>query len=145
MLAYATGARVGSLAGVTVADVHLAGPQPWIHFAVAKWDRPYSVPLGRAGRTAAAHLSADALEAGRELLIGVKPKTIYDWAQQAGATAGIKCWAHLLRHTFATRLAENPTVSPRTWMELMNHRDLSQYRRYARSRQHLLVAAMESF
>ena len=54
-LMYATGARVGSLVGVLPEDVYTApSGRQWIHFRVAKGDRPYDVPLNRLGRAAAA-------------------------------------------------------------------------------------------
>ncbi len=50
-LAYATGARVASLAGIMPEDVDLA--KGWIRFRVAKYGDAYGVPLGDRGRRAA--------------------------------------------------------------------------------------------
>lgn len=51
-------------------------------------------------------------------------------------------WPHLVRHVFGTKLA--PVSDPRHWMELMNHHDLSQYRRYAHPSEDALLAAVNT-
>ncbi len=135
-LAYATGARLGSLAAIMPEDVDLG--RNWLAFRVAKNGDLYGVPLGDRGRRAAEQLLAlmaytpTRVRTRRPTLIGVGESTISSWAKRAGEDAGVKTWTHLLRHTFATRLAENPEVDIRTWVELMNHRDGSLLRRYAR-------------
>ena len=57
MLALETGARVTSLASVRREDVHVDDPNgPWIYFATTKFDKPYELPLTRAGAIACRHL-----------------------------------------------------------------------------------------
>jgi len=68
---------------------------------------------------------------------------VWQWVKRAGDAAGIEVWPRLLRHTFATRLAEDPQVDMRTWIELMNHVDSSQFRRYAAASDEGLRRAVE--
>lgn len=140
---YATGARESSLAAVSVDDVDFR--HGVIHFRQAKGDRPYSVPLGRRGRRAASWLTADAERNGRSLLVGIQARTFWEWASEAGTDAGVKCYPHLLRHTFGTRLVEKTGMDELTWIQLMNHADGSQLKRYAGAQPERLRAAMAGF
>jgi integrase/recombinase XerC len=129
LLMYATGARIDSLCHVRPEDVE--GER--IHFRVAKYARPYSVPLGRVGREATKELLAweptDRRTGGRSgTLLRAGEERVRQWLALAQAMSGVKAHPHLLRHTYATRLAR--VTDPGTWAELMNHSDLSQYRRY---------------
>lgn len=132
---YATGARIGSMVALRPADLHL-GEDPHVTFAVAKGDKPYRVPLGPRAISAASRLleladySPKMANGRRETLVGVGENTIRNWFTEASDRSGIAARPHLMRHTFATRLAENGT-DVRTWIELMNHSDASQFRRYA--------------
>lgn len=145
-LAYATAARVGSLAAVIPTDVDLRAD--WIDFREAKWDEPYGVPLGTKGREAAEHLLAlvdyrpPKVASRRSTLIGVGPERIRQWVERAGELAGVEVWPHLLRHTAITRLAE-AGVDVRTIIEYANWRDPSQLRRYAAPSDPNLRAAAE--
>ncbi len=139
-LMYYTGARVGSIAGLTPNDV-IADQfgRRSVKFRVAKGGKPYTVPVEQKEAIAALdNLLALSREEFKPLrgkrrptLIGVGTGTIWSWARTAGEQAGVKVYPHLLRHTFATRLAEDPDVDVRTWIELMNHSDGSLMRRYA--------------
>lgn len=135
-LAYATGARLGSLCAVTAADVNLQAG--WISFRTAKGDAPYGVPLGERGKRAVEQLLALAdymppkVSHRRPTLVGVGPGSVSAWARKAGEAAGVRAYTHLLRHTFATRIASDPNVDIRTFIELMNHADGSMLRRYAK-------------
>jgi len=146
-LAYATGARVSSLCAVRREDVDLE--RGWIEFRVAKGDLPYGIPLGAKGKEAAEHLIAlidfkpNHAVMRKPTLVGVGPTSVWNWATKAGELAGLKVWPHLLRHTFATRLAEAGT-DVRTWTELMNHSDGSLLRRYAAPSDPNLRRAVES-
>ncbi len=101
-----------------------------LHVRVAKKDQPYAVPLNRVAAQAVAELSALARERGYATLLGVGAGRLSQWLSEAGQDAGIRVYPHLLRHSFATRLAE-AGVHPVTIAELMNHGDLSQLlRRY---------------
>lgn len=145
-LAYATGARVGSLVNVTAADVREAH----IVFRVAKHDKPYKVPLGPKGQEAVDELLKlrgyipKTVKKRRPTLVGVGEGTVHRWVKLAGEIAGTKAYPHLLRHTFATNLANNPDVDMRTFTELMNHRDGSLMRRYAAPRDERLKSAVAS-
>jgi integrase len=46
-------------------------------------------------------------DSARTVLVGVGDQVVRNWATWAGAHVGLKVWPHLLRHTFATRLAED--------------------------------------
>jgi integrase len=143
-LAYATGARVGSLVNVTKDDCR----EGHIIFRVAKHDKPYKVPLGAKGLEAVGELLKlrgylpPTVKRRRPTLVGVGEGTVHRWVKLAGELAGLKAYPHLLRHTFATNLANNPDVDMRTFVELMNHRDGSLMRRYAAPRDERLKAAV---
>lgn len=133
---YATGARVESLVNVEPDDLDLE--REWVTFRVAKNDDPYGVPLGHTALEAALEL-LDLMDYRprrgnhRGNLIGVGAQRFRGWLSEAAELAGItkRVHPHLLRHTYATRLSEDPSVAPRTWQELMNHKDMGQFRRYA--------------
>jgi site-specific recombinase XerD len=61
-------------------------------------------------------------------LIGVGPGRVWQWVNDASREANVRAWPHLARHTFGTMVAES--TDPAVWADLMNHSDLSQYRRY---------------
>jgi integrase len=139
LLAYVTGARVGSLVALRPCDVHL-GASPRIDFATAKGDRPYSVPLERAGVLAARHLLAIG-EVGKPRLIGVGAERFRQWVHAAEQEAGLgRVWPHLLRHAAATRVARS--TDPETWRRFMNHADLGQWTRYVAGSDERLRAAV---
>jgi integrase len=132
-LAYATGARVGSLVNVTKEDCR----EGHIVFRVAKHDKPYRVPLGPKGQEAVDELLGlrgyipPTVKRRRPTLVGVGEGTVHRWVKLAGEIAGFRAYPHLLRHAFADRVANDPNTDMRTWTELMNHRDGSLMRRYA--------------
>lgn len=126
MLALETGARVSTLVAIRREDFHLehAGEES-VWFRVAKGDRPYGVPLERAGLAAAHGL----LMTGYDPVLGVGAARFRQWVHEAEQIAGLeRVWPHLLRHTFAKRLAEGGDVE--AWRQGMNHADLSQWPRY---------------
>ncbi|HXF71159.1 MAG TPA: tyrosine-type recombinase/integrase [Actinomycetota bacterium] len=146
-LMYATGARVSSLCAVMPQDVDLERGR--IAFRVAKHGQPYAVPLGPRGLRAARELlelrdwRPRNVRERRPTLLGVGPFVVWRWCKAAGGLAGLEVHPHLLRHTFATRLAEDPRVDVRTWVELMNHRDASLLRRYAAASEERMRKAVE--
>jgi site-specific recombinase XerD len=137
-LMYATGARVGSICEVLPEEVNLV--RQTIFFRVAKGDRPYTNPLGPRGMRAALKLlelrdySPPRSGGRRPTLVGVASPIVQRWAKEAGEMAGVHVWTHLLRHTFAERIANDPAVPELVWTELMNHRDGALIRRYASAR-----------
>lgn len=147
-LMFATGARIGSLCGIRPEDV-LSGKSGnrWVHFAVAKDNRPYDVPLNALGAAAVDQLLELAtyrpprVRSRLPTLVGVEPSTVWTWMHRACEIAGVRAWPHLLRHAFATELAD---VDDRTWAELMNHRDASLRRRYADRRDDRMEAAVQT-
>lgn len=148
-LMYATGARLGSIAGVMPGDVDLA--KRVIHFRIAKGDRPYSVPLGERGYRAALRLlelidwHPKMASHRRPTLVGVGPGTVHRWVSEAGAKIGVRAFPHLIRHTFAERICNDPAVPALVAAELLNHADTALLRRYASGRgelQRLAVARL---
>lgn len=138
VLLYFTGARVGSFCEVTPADVRFDREgKPSISLRVTKGSKPYAVPVE-------APEAVDALvelvrlrgwkpkmAAGRrETLVGVGTTSVWNWVSKAGEAAGVKAYPHLLRHSFASDLAEDPNVAVGEWVALMNHSDASQFNRY---------------
>jgi site-specific recombinase XerD len=104
LLCYVTGARVGSLVHATPSDVHL-DEAPRLDLLRAKGDRPYSVPLERAGEIAVRHL----LHTADGRLIGVGAERFRQWVHAAEQDAGLpRVWPHLLRHAASTRVARRP-------------------------------------
>lgn len=140
-LAYCTGARVGSLCALLPEDVRLDRRDGCyvVDFRVTKHDKPYSVPLGTRGEKAYRALldlidyTPPRVATRRPTLLGIGPSQFWNWVSRSGEAAGVKVWPHLLRHTFLQRLAEDPTVADITWIELANHRDGSQRRRYSQA------------
>jgi integrase len=123
-----TGARIGSLAGVTPEDV----AHGRIHFRHTKNDRPYSVKLTPAAQEAVAELRA-LMRPGQETLVGCAKTTLWAWFNQAAREAGLppgRRHPHLARHTAATALYKR-TKDPLLVQEFLNHADLSQIPRYA--------------
>jgi site-specific recombinase XerD len=147
ILAYSTGARVSSLVGLRYEDC--CPTKKRAVFQVAKGDKPYEVPLSAQawGAVEALHELRDySPRRGKRTtdnLLGVREESFRVWLRKAAEAAGIerRVWAHLLRHTFATELAA--VCDPRTWQELMNHSDMSQYRRYAHPDEGRLRSAVE--
>ena len=139
VLLYFTGARIGSICGVT--PEHIRRDRQGnlsIYFAIAKGDSPYELPLAAPEAAQAVDDLLGLMEfkpkmavARRPTLVGVGEGTVWKWVSQAGKRAGVHAYPHLVRHTFASDLAQDPDVDLRTWVEAMNHRDGSQLRRYA--------------
>lgn len=131
LLVLHTGARVASLAALRPSDVDVAARL--VYFAVAKGNRPYTLPLNRPAYVAAMHLIAIAETAGKETLIGVGPAMFRQWVHAAEQTAGLpRVWPHLLRHAFSRKVARKAVRSGNldAWRRSMNHADLSQFPRY---------------
>ena len=133
-LMYCTGARIGSMEYLQPEDITFDPPR--IYFRHAKNDSPYSVPLGPRGRECAIvllrlrHWAPRKSPGRRDNLIGVGKSSIWKWCHDAAEVAGVKASPHLLRHTFASKLAASPDVPVAVIRELMNWQDLSQWRRY---------------
>ena len=144
-LMYATGARLASLCAVTPEDIQ----DGLIYFRETKHDKPYTVPLGSKGQEAVEHLiglldyKPRQVGSRQRTLVGVGPGAVWEWTNLAAKAIGVRVYPHLLRHTFATKLARNPAVSQVEWVELMNHRDGSQLRRYASASAEGLRSAVE--
>jgi integrase len=136
LLAATTGLRVGSLVALRPEDCH----GDWLWTTAAKGDRRYRVVLSRPAQIAVRHLLA--LSNGPTLL-GVRRGGFRYWVHRAALDAGLgRVYPHLLRHAFATRLAQ--VADPRTWQEAMGHADLSQYPRYVHVDGHRLREAVEA-
>jgi integrase/recombinase XerD len=139
VLLYFTGARVGSIVGVEPEHIRtdrLGGLS--IYFAVAKGDFPYELPLEAPEAIEAVEELRGLLDwkpkmavARRRTLVGVGEGTVWKWVSKAGALAGVRAYPHLVRHTMLSDLAQDPEVDVRTWVQVSNHRDGSQLRRYA--------------
>jgi site-specific recombinase XerD len=147
-LMFSTGARLGSITGVMPSDVDLG--RRTLHFRVAKGDRPYSVPLGERGYGACLRLlelvdwKPKMASHRHPTLVGVGSGTVQRWVSEAGAIAGVHATPHLLRHSFAERICNDPAVPDVVAAELLNHADTSLLRRYARGRDDLQRAAVAS-
>lgn len=134
-LIFATGARLGSIAGVLREDVDL--DRAVIRFRVAKNDDPYTLPLGKRGRRAAEQLldlidyMPPKVAQRRPTLIGVGPSRIWQWVHEASADSGVPVWTHRLRHEFAHRVANDPRLPHLVASKLMNHKDPRQLEVYA--------------
>lgn len=136
LLAVSTGLRVGSLVALRPEDCH----GDWLWTSVAKGGRKQRVVLSRPARVAVRHLLATA----NGTLLGAGKETFRRWLRTAAADAGVhrRVYPHLLRHTFATRVAK--VSDPRTWQAAMGHADLSQYPRYVHLDEERLRQAVET-
>lgn len=136
LLAVSTGLRVGSLVALRPDDCH----GDWLWTSVAKGGRRQRVVLSRPARLAVRHLLATA----NGTLLGVGKEAFRRWLRVAAADASVhrRVYPHLLRHTFATRVAK--VSDPRTWQAAMGHADLSQYPRYVHLDEERLRAAVET-
>jgi integrase len=145
-LAYYTGARAGSLVALRPEDLKkMADGSVLVHFREAKGGRAYDVPVvAPEAQEAISELLrlkdfAPLRGRRRDTLIGVGRTRLEDWTREAGRLAGVgRVYPHLFRHTFATEL----DTDDRTFAELMNHRDASQRRRYARPKDERMLAAV---
>lgn len=132
LLLLETGARIGSLAEVRAGDVGTE-PGQFIHFRVAKGDRPYRVPLSPSAAHAVRELLAYQGPKPRDALVGVHKVTIWRWFHEAAVDAGFppgRRHPHLARHTAATNLYGR-TRDPLLVKTFLNHADLSLIHRYA--------------
>lgn len=145
-LAYATGARVGSLCALLPEDVR--GGR--VVFRNTKGDRPYEVPIGSRAQEAIDQLlelmnwTPKGVTKRSPTLVGVGPSRVWQWVHAAGEAVGVDASPHSLRRTYGTALASNPDVDLRTWVELMGHSDGSQLRRYAKASDPRLRRAVEA-
>ena len=135
LLAYSTGARVGSLVALRPRDVGET-----VSFDTAKGRRTYSVATTRAVRIAVRHLE----EEGHATLLGVGAEQFRNWLRQAARDAGVdkRVYPHLLRHSYGTALAK--VTNPRVWQMGMGHADLSQYARYVHADMGELAVAQQA-
>jgi integrase len=143
LLAYHTGGRVGSLCAVGPKHIRFDRENtPILRFEVAKGGAGYEVPLVHPEAVDAVLELIELLQEGykprkayarRPTLVGVGEAVVWQWASKAGEIAGVHAFPHRFRHTFGSRLAEDPDVDLRTWVESMNHRDGRHFRRYAQA------------
>lgn len=143
VLAYHTGGRVGSLCGVRPEHIRIDGTGvPILRFDVAKGGQAYEVPLVHPEAVDAVLALIELLQEGwkptkaygrRSTLVGVGEAVVWQWAHRAGQIAGVHAFPHRFRHTLGSRMAEDPDVDLRTWVESMNHRDGRHFRRYAQA------------
>ena len=130
VLLFETGARIGSLAAVEPRDIR----DGTMAFRVAKFDRPYAVPVTALAQTAVDELLEIWEPEKVTLLGGVAPATIGDWFRETARKTGLKegrVNAHLARHTAATMLYAR-SRDPIMVKNFLNHDDLSVVHRYAR-------------
>ncbi len=150
VLLYFTGARVGSIVGVEPEHVRTdPHGRLSIAFVVAKGDFPYELPLEAPEAVEAVNALRGLLDwkpkmavARRPTLVGVGEGTVWRWVSEAGRRAGVHAYPHLVRHTTLSDLAQDPEVDVRTWVEVANHRDGSQLRRYAAGAEPLIRGAL---
>ncbi len=112
-LLYATAARVGTACGIVAEDVDLE--RGWLRFRVMKGGDPHGVPLNDRASAAIRELLelADYVPPKarrRPTLIGVGASRVEQWVQEVEASAGVRVWPHLLRHTILTEMAHDPAV-----------------------------------
>jgi len=144
-LMYATGARVGSIVGLSATDLDFE--RAWISFRVAKNDDSYAVPMNERARVACRELLglADyhpATGKRRATLVGVGRSRVLQWIQDIEDSSGIPVWSHLFRHTLLTELARDPSVPLVVAARIANHRDPKTTMRYVADREGAMAAAL---
>jgi integrase len=146
-LMYATGARIGSIVGLTAADLDFE--RAWIEFRVAKNDDPYGVPMNQRANAALRELLSlaeyrprNSSCARRPTLIGVGRSRVMQWVQDLEDSTGIPVWSHLFRHTLLTELAHDPTVPIAVTAKIANHADPRTTMRYVADREGALASAL---
>jgi integrase/recombinase XerC len=136
---YATGMRVGELAGIDVSDVDLAGRLVRVMGKGAK-ERviPFGVPAARAARewlTRGRPTLTISASAGAAFLVGrkgrrVDQRQIREAVHRLSALSGVTDVApHALRHTAATHLVTGGS-DLRSVQEVLGHASLSTTQRY---------------
>jgi site-specific recombinase XerD len=151
-----TGLRIGELADLDTADVHLTQRTGELIVRHGKGDRRRIVPLNRSARSALRpwlterhqHPSAPARERGALWISRtgqqLSVRSITKLVTHVMAAADVEETAHGLRHTLATRLVRDHGRDLALVADLLGHADVKTTRRYARSELEDRRAALEA-
>ncbi|MBB1078301.1 tyrosine-type recombinase/integrase [Limosilactobacillus rudii] len=131
-LMYGTGARVGEVAHLTVADVQLKGRAVYVNITEAKWGSDRCIPIldQQAARIVWQYRQSVGLT--KQPLFRLSRRTLQWYATKFAKETGVEFHCHLLRHTFAAKLTEKG-VPITTIQYLLGHRTVAMTAYYAQS------------
>lgn len=150
----ASGLRISELAALNVDDVWATERKGEVQVRAGKGDRPRKVPLNQQARDAVRtwlHERAAIVRQGPDVEQGLfitrtgvrmAIRTVRHTIAEIGKAAGVDLHPHMLRHTFATRLAR-ADVDMVTLAELLGHARLDTVRIYTRPTAEVSAAAVE--
>lgn len=131
-LMYGTGARVGEVAHLTVADVQLKGHSVYVNITDAKWGSDRCVPVIDQQAARIIWQYRQSVYVDNQPLFRLSRRTLQWYATKFAQETGIKFHCHLLRHTFAAKLTEKG-VPITTIQYLLGHRTVAMTAYYAQS------------
>lgn len=127
-----SGCRVGEAAHLRPEDVTLRGKSVYIEIRDAKWGSDRTIPIVDARAAAIVWHYRQSIEVDNRPLFRLSKRTIQGYATAFAQKTGIEFHCHLLRHTFAGRLAEKG-VPLTTIQFLLGHKSLGMTAYYASS------------
>lgn len=133
------GLRASELLGLKLEDLHLHPRGSWVKVA-GKGGKERIVPLGTKSQRALARyietFRPEQLDGDNRVFLTEEGKPLsYDglksWFHRLSKTVGVRLYAHLLRHTYATNYLLNGCGDVFTLQENLGHTSLEMSRRYA--------------
>ena len=131
-LMYGTGARVGEAAHLTVTDVQLKDRAVYINIKDAKWGSDRCIPILNQQAAKIVWQYRQSVGVTKQPLFRLSRRTLQWYATKFAQETGIEFHCHLLRHTFAAKLAEKG-VPITTIQYLLGHRTVAMTAYYAQS------------
>lgn len=131
---FGTGARVGEVAHLEHQDVKVIAARIYIDIKDAKWGSDRQIPVMD---DRAARILYDFWKERRQdgqPLFRLSKRTIQTYATKYAKQSGVHFHAHLLRHTFATRLLESGVAMSQIQF-LLGHKNISMTAHYTQTAQ----------
>jgi len=127
-----TGARVGEVAKLTHSDVSLEDGRLYIDIRDAKWGSDRKIPVVDPASAVILYAYWRDSPVTDQPLFRLSKRTIQSYATAFAEETGIPFYAHLLRHTFASKLLEQGV--PMTEIQyLLGHKSVAMTAHYTQS------------